>query len=62
MTAYGSGICGMQREKPGFAGHKRRTDLDDDRMLVFALVKAIEIVGEASNQVSEATHRELHGG
>lgn len=47
------------REAVGFVGHKRRTDLDDDRMLVFALVKAIEIVGEAANQVSEATRGEL---
>lgn len=47
------------REAVGFVGHKRRTDLDDDRMLVFALVKAIEIVGEAANQVSAATRSEL---
>ncbi len=47
------------REAVGFAGHKRRADLDDDRMLVFALVKAIEIVGEAANQVSDATRSEL---
>jgi len=47
------------REAVGFARHKQRADLDDDRMLVFALVKAIEIVGEAANQVSEATRREL---
>lgn len=47
------------REAVGFAGDKQRSDLDDDRMLVFALVKAIEIVGEAANQVSERTRSEL---
>lgn len=43
------------REAIGFAYHKQRVELDDDRLLVFALVKAIEIVGEAANQVSGAT-------
>jgi uncharacterized protein with HEPN domain len=43
------------REAVGFAKGKHRADLDNDRMLAFALVKAIEIVGEAANQVSDAT-------
>jgi uncharacterized protein with HEPN domain len=33
----------------GFVSGKTRGDLDADRMLVFALVRAIEIVGEASS-------------
>ena len=33
------------REAVGFAKGKHRADLNDDRMLAFALVKAIEIVG-----------------
>ncbi len=33
------------------AGHQR-TDLDHDTMLLFALVRAIEIIGEAAGRVS----------
>ena len=47
------------REAVRFTKGKRRVDLNDDRMLVFALVKAIEIVGEAANQVSDATRSDL---
>jgi uncharacterized protein with HEPN domain len=36
----------------GFVSGKKRSDLDADRMLVFALVRAIEIVGEAASKVS----------
>jgi uncharacterized protein with HEPN domain len=39
----------------GFASGKVRSDLDSDRMLVFALVRAIEIVGEAASKVSAKT-------
>jgi len=46
-------------EAISFARGKRRADLDDDRMLVLALVKAIEIVGEAANQVTDATRTRL---
>lgn len=38
-----------------FARNRSRTDLDTDLMLVFALVKAIEIVGEAASQVTQTT-------
>lgn len=38
-----------------FARNHSRADLDTDVMLVFALVKAIEIVGEAASQVTQAT-------
>ena len=40
------------REAIGFVRHRRREDLDRDRQLVWALVKAIEIVGEAASQLS----------
>jgi uncharacterized protein with HEPN domain len=33
---------------------KRRADLDIDPMLLFALVRAIEIIGEAASKVSAA--------
>ena len=36
------------------SGHER-PDLDSDRMLLFAVVRAIEIIGEAASKVSEET-------
>jgi uncharacterized protein with HEPN domain len=39
----------------GFLSGRIRSDLDSDRMLVFALVRAIEIVGEAASKVSAPT-------
>ena len=36
-----------------FAAERRRTDLDTDRMLLFAVVRAIEVIGEAASKVSE---------
>jgi uncharacterized protein with HEPN domain len=36
------------------AGHQR-ADLDEDRMLLFALVRAIEVLGEAASKISEET-------
>jgi uncharacterized protein with HEPN domain len=38
-----------------FITGRRREDLDDDRMLLFAVVRAIEILGEAASKVSAAT-------
>ena len=35
-----------------FIGGRRRADLDADEMLLFALVRAVEIVGEAAGRVS----------
>jgi uncharacterized protein with HEPN domain len=39
----------------GFAAERSRTDLDSDEMLRFALVKLVEIVGEAAKHVSDET-------
>ena len=39
----------------GFIAGRSRGDLDQDQMLLFALVRAIEIVGEAASKVSEET-------
>ena len=44
-----------------FVQGRTRGDLDEDEMLVFALTKAVEIVGEAANQVSSSTRDELSG-
>ena len=38
---------------------RTRGDLDDDRQLVMALVKEIEIVGEAAARVSDAARERL---
>jgi uncharacterized protein with HEPN domain len=46
-------------EATRFTEHRRRKDLDEDRMLTFALMKAIEIIGEAASKLS-AEFREKH--
>jgi uncharacterized protein with HEPN domain len=38
-----------------FMSGRSRGDLDSDRMLVFALVRAIEIVGEAASRITLST-------
>ena len=49
------------REAMSFSNGRNRDDLDVDRQLVLALVKAVEIVGEAASRTSEATRNELPG-
>jgi len=44
-----------------FVRGRRREDLDHDRQLAWALVKAIEIIGEAAAQVSDNSRVELSG-
>lgn len=46
------------RAAVGFGHGRTRNDLDRDRQLVFALVKAVEIIGEAAYRVSPATRDE----
>ncbi len=41
-----------------FTRDRRREDLDKDEMLAFALVRAIEIVGEAASRVSLETREQ----
>ncbi|MBI1927060.1 DUF86 domain-containing protein [Candidatus Poribacteria bacterium] len=48
-------ILDSAREAISFAQNRTRTDLDSDRMLTLALVKAIEIIGEAAANVTKAT-------
>ena len=45
------------REAQGFAVTRSRSDLDD-RQLLLALVKAVEIIGEAATRVSTETRLE----
>lgn len=47
------------REAVSFAEGRTRSDLDDDRQLVLALVKDIEIVGEAATRISKPARRRL---
>jgi uncharacterized protein with HEPN domain len=41
-------------EAVAFTQHETRASLDNDRKLLLALVKDIEIIGEAASRVSEA--------
>jgi len=47
------------QEAIGFARGRTRSDLNDNRMLVLSIVKAIEIMGEAAFRVSPTTRAEL---
>lgn len=38
-----------------FIGGRARAHLDTDRMLLFALIRCIEIIGEAARQISDET-------
>ncbi|MEW6266291.1 MAG: DUF86 domain-containing protein [Thermodesulfobacteriota bacterium] len=42
-----------------FAQGRQRSDLDKDRMLVLALIKDVEIIGEAASKVTEKV-KEAH--
>jgi uncharacterized protein with HEPN domain len=46
-------------EAMAFARDRTRADLDRDRKLVLALVKCIEIVGEAATQTTEEGRRQI---
>lgn len=43
----------------GFVAGKTRGDLTDNRMLLFALVRAVEIIGEAASRVSMPTRASI---
>jgi uncharacterized protein with HEPN domain len=47
------------RDAVSFAQNKTRVSLDTDRQLVLALVKSIEIIGEAATQTTREGHGEL---
>ena len=46
------------REAQRFAANRSRSDLDDDRQLLFALAKAVEILGEAAFQICQELREE----
>ena len=45
------------RAAVGFMTGRSRADLDFDQMLLFAVVQAIQIIGEAASRVSQDTRR-----
>lgn len=47
------------RQASQFVRHRSRKDLDEDLQLVWALVKAIEIIGEAACQLSPEAKESL---
>jgi len=49
------------REAVLFAGGIGRSDLDTDRKTAFAIVRAVEIVGEAASKVSDEGRTECPG-
>jgi len=51
--------CWMRRERRLLSLRVLRHDLDANRKLTLALVKEIEIIGEAAYQTSEATRERL---
>lgn len=54
-------MVGACREAMTFCQGRDRSDLDSDRMLARAVVKAIEIVGEAASKVSAETRSGMPG-
>ena len=49
------------KEAMGFADGRTRDELDTDRMLAMALVKEIEIIGEAAYQMADESRMEVAG-
>lgn len=47
------------REAVSFAENKTRSDLDRDRMLQLALVRCLEIIGEAASRITPERRNEL---
>ena len=51
--------CAITPEKPSRSRREKRADLDSDRLLNLALVRLLEIVGEAASRVP-SDMRDLH--
>lgn len=49
------------REAVSFTADKTRAHLDQDRLLTLALMKSVEIVGEAAYQIGEDSRSEIPG-
>jgi uncharacterized protein with HEPN domain len=56
MTAFGCCTCGdAATQALEFSAARVRADLDSDAMLMLALTRLLEIIGEAAKNVSEPT-------
>jgi uncharacterized protein with HEPN domain len=49
------------REALSFVGGRGREEFARDRMLALAVLKSVEIIGEAASKVSEESRKELSG-
>lgn len=47
------------RDVASFIAGRERAELDSDRMLLYAVVRAIEIIGEAASKVTEETRASM---
>jgi uncharacterized protein with HEPN domain len=52
-------IADSLRSAMNFVRDRQRDDLDKDEMLVFALMRAIEVAGEAASKISAEGRNEL---
>ncbi len=48
-------MVGAAETISSFVAGRSRADLDTDKMLLFALIRAVEIIGEAASKVSQET-------
>ena len=55
-TALLTDMLDHAREAVTFVKGKSRADLDSDRLLNLALVRLLEIIGEAANQIPKPDH------
>lgn len=53
-------MIGAAHDAMAFVAGRDRDELDTNRMLLFAVVRAVEILGEAASRISEDT-RAAHG-
>ena len=49
-------MIGASEAANRFASGRKRADLNDDLMLLFAIVRAVEIIGEAASKVFTTAH------
>ena len=45
------------RRSVSFAASRSRSDLDEDDIQTLGLIKSIEVIGEAANQINESTRK-----
>jgi uncharacterized protein with HEPN domain len=45
----------------GFVSGRTRADIEADRMLLYAVVRGVEVMGEAAARLTESVRSEAHG-